>query len=167
MWDWAMAVVRRCPGQCARPLVMLAVAGHWSLAEWAQGTGGSVSRAVGEGEHHHHHKRQCEPCHQEQGQILSQYQCQACPHSSDWEKWQLLLTAIFPATHNKVHLLQREAEHEANPALTAPGDNIRYRVCKLFALVLQSSNCGNVWFMWALCELQDTDRHALTAIMTG
>ena len=26
-----MAVVRRCPGQCARPLVMLAVAGHWSL----------------------------------------------------------------------------------------------------------------------------------------
>ena len=51
------------------------------------------------------------------------------------------------ATHNKVLLLQREAEHEANPALTAPGDNIRYRVCKLFALVLQSSNCGNVWFM--------------------
>ena len=72
------------------------------------------------------------------------------PASSD-EQGKLTIAAlvIFPTCNIQfiVHLLQREAEHEAAPSLTAPGDNNRYRVCNFFALVLQSSVFGNVWFM--------------------
>ena len=94
MWDSEMPVVRPCPGQCAwtgDAGQVLDMAGHWpvrgqgaqSASQWARVSIISPASIT---------STRCEPCHQEQGQILSQYQCQACPHSSDWRNWQ---TASF------------------------------------------------------------------------
>ena len=153
-----MPVVRPCPGQCAwtgDAGQVLDMAGHWPV----RGPGGSVSVSVGEGKHHQpgiHHQY---PVWTLSSGARSDIISIPVPGMSPL-KWLAKLTNCkFSATHHKVHLLQREVEHEAAPAHTDPGDYSRYRVCKLFALVLKSSNCGNVWFMWALFE-QGTDRPA-------
>ena len=101
----------------------------------------------------------CKPCHPEQGQILSLApMCRPQVTSRGNLQLQLQLLQFI------VHLLQREAEHEAAPPLTAPGDYNRYRVCNFFALVCKVqfvATCGLCEPEPYMCYRLQTRSHSL------